>query len=196
MTAVQSLCEHALLLAHGQLIKSGPVGEMVVSYLKAAQTPIDSQHWTDPVSAPGNNLIRIKQIRVLPDDNSSDGWLTMQTPLQIETEFWVVQDGARTHITYHLINDQGITVLTSGCKAETRMRGLSKAICKLPANLLNSGGYFLKLLIVENENQVIYENDQIAAFEVLDITERNHACMGREPGVVQPPLKWEMEVIE
>jgi hypothetical protein len=62
------------------------------------------------------------------------------------------------------LNDQGITVLTSGSPPEVRKPGFYKAVCYLPAHLLNSGGYFLKLLIVENENRVTYENDGIAAF--------------------------------
>ena len=45
----------------------------------------------------------------------------------------------------------------------------------MPANLLNSGGYFLKLLIVRNENIVTYENDDIAYFNVEDTAERSQA---------------------
>jgi hypothetical protein len=43
---------------------------------------------------------------------------------------------------------------------------------------------------VLNENQVAYENDGIASFTVVDAAARNHACLGREPGVVQPVLTW------
>jgi len=190
MTAVQSLCGQALVLGHGRLVESGPVGNMVMRYLKEAQGPSEERQWSDPQTAPGNDIIRIKRVRVLPDDESTDGLLTMQTPLRIETEYWVIQSGARTHLTYHLLNDQGITVLTSGCGSSVRAPGIYRAICILPANLLNSGGYSLKLLIVENENKVTFENDGITSFEVQDTAERNHACMGREPGVVQPPLQW------
>jgi hypothetical protein len=114
----------------------------------------------------------------------------MHSPLRLETEYWVVKDGAATHLTYHLINDQGIIVLTTGCPSETRTPGCYRAIFQIPGNLLNRGGYFLKLLIVLNENQVAYENDGIASFTVVDAAARNHACLGREPGVVQPVLTW------
>jgi lipopolysaccharide transport system ATP-binding protein len=190
MTAVQSLCEQALVLGHGRLVDSGPVANMAVSYLMDARRPNEERQWTDPQSAPGNDIIRIRRVSVLPDDESTDGLLTMQTPLRVETEFWVIQGGAQTHLTYHLLNDQGITVLTSGCGAAVREPGFYRAICKLPAKLLNSGGYSLKLLIIHNENQVAFENDGITSFEVQDTAERNHACMGREPGVVQIPLPW------
>ena len=190
MTAVQTLCRRALMLAAGGLVADDAVAPVVMRYLSEAQGSREAKHWTDLQTAPGNDLIRIKQVRVLPDTDSSDDLLTMQAPLRIETEHWVVKVGAPTHLTYHLLNEQGIVVLTSGCSSQVRSPGIYKALCTIPGNLLNSGGYYLKLLIVENENQVTYEYDGIASFTVVDAAERNHACMGREPGVVQPPLKW------
>jgi lipopolysaccharide transport system ATP-binding protein len=190
MTAVQSLCRRALMLVGGRLVADNAVAPVVTRYLREAQGTSEAKEWTDPQTAPGNNLIKVKRVRILPDGDSSAGLLTMQTPLHIETEYWVVKTGAATHLTYHLINDQGIIVLTSGCSPQIRQPGVYKAVCTIPGKLLNSGGYFLKLLIVENENQVAYENDSIASFNVVDAAERKRACMGREPGVVQPPLRW------
>ena len=192
MTAVQTLCRRALMLSGGKLIADDAVAPVVMRYLSEAQCSSDTTYWTDPQTAPGNHLIRIKQVRILPDADSPDGLLTMQTPLRIETEYWVVNVGAATHLTYHLLNDQGIVVLTSGCSSKVRQPGVYKAVWTIPGRLLNSGGYYLKLLIVENENQVTYEKDGIASFAVVDATERTHAWTGREPGVVQPPLPWTM----
>lgn len=196
MTAVQTLCRRAMLLVQGSLVTDEPAASVITHYLREARGPAEERSWTDPKTAPGNGIIRIKRVRVLADDSSMNGLLTMQTPLRIETEYWVIKAGALAHITYHLLNDQGITVLTSGCGATVREPGAYHAICKLPANLLNSGGYFLKLLLVENENEVTYENDGIAFFNVHDTAERKTAWMGREPGVVQPHLEWSSKTLE
>jgi hypothetical protein len=58
---------------------------------------------------------------------------------------------------------------------------------------LNSGGYFLKLFIVQNENTPIYQKEDIASFNVKDTAQRETAYMGREPGIVQPILEWHTE---
>lgn len=195
MTAVQSLCRRALMMAGGEVIADDLVGPVVVRYLQTAQGSTEAKQWDDPKTAPGNDLIRIKGVRIVPSGGAANDLLTMQTPLRIETEFWALKVGAATHLTYHLLNDQGIVVLTSGCPSEVRQPGVYKAVCTIPGALLNSGGYFLKLLIVENENQVTYENDGIASFNVVDAAERSGAYMGREPGVVQPPLKWSKHIL-
>jgi len=193
MTAVQTLCRRALLLTGGELTANDAVAPVVAGYLRESQGSSETKEWADPQAAPGNDLIRIKRVRVVPGGDVPADLLTMQTPLRIETEYWVVKVGVATHLTYHLISDQGIVVLTSGCPSKVRQTGKYKAVCTIPGNLLNSGSYFLKLLIVENENQVTYENQVIASFALVDAATRNHAWMGREPGVVQPTLQWSME---
>ena len=193
MIAVQTLCRRALILAGGNMIADGSVAPMVARYLKEAQGSSETKQWSDPQSAPGNEIIRIKRVRILPDNDSD--LLTMQTSLRIETEYWVINTGAATHLTYHLINDQGIIVLTTGCASQIRKPGSYKASFQIPGNLLNSGGYFLKLMIVTNGNQGAYVHDGIASFSVQDTAERETAWLGREPGVVQPNLPWHTEVL-
>ena len=192
MTAIQTLCHEAVLLSAGRLIAEGPASEIIPRYLRDDGEQ-EKSFWVDPETAPGNDAIRIRSVRVTSSQDTEDDMLTMQQPLQIETDFWVMKNGATTHLTYHLINDQGIVVLTTGCPPAERIAGAYKATVHLPANLLNSGGYFLKLFIVQNENQVVYDNDSIASFRLVDAARRGHAGMGREPGIVVPELHWRVE---
>jgi hypothetical protein len=117
--------------------------------------------------------------------------MEMSSPICVQTRFWTLTDGALLHITYHLINEQGIIVLTTGSPPERRQPGLYRASVTIPGDLLNSGHYSLKLLIGLNENRPIYEHEAIATFTLVDAQERASAVLSREPGVVQPRLKWE-----
>jgi lipopolysaccharide transport system ATP-binding protein len=194
MTAVRTLCRTAIMLAGGEVVANGPTAPVVAQYLQHALQTNDETQWSAPESAPGDDCIRIRRVRVSADGGSPDGLLTMQAPLRIETEFWVLQGGRAYHLTYHLINDQGITVLTTGGLPWAREPGVYKTSFRIPDNLLNSGGYFLKLLIVRNENQIVYENESIAAFSLADAAEREYAVLGREPGVIQVALPWSAEI--
>jgi len=88
--------------------------------------------------------------------------------------------------------DQGIVVLTSG-SPQVQQAGLHRAVCHIPGNPLNSGGYYLKLLVVENGNEVTYTNESIASFTVVDVAERKGSWMGREPSVIRPRFNWFVE---
>ena len=86
------------------------------------------------------------------------------------------------------MNEQGIIVLTTGSPSERRAPGFYRASFTVPGSLLNSGGYSLQFMIIHNENRRTFEQDALASFVVVDSAERADAYLGREPGIVQPPL--------
>ncbi len=193
MIAVQSLCEQAVLLERGHLKSAGPAASVIASYLSESMESNQAVTWDDPEIAPGNSIVRIRCISVTDGNDPGSRSLSMQTEIRIETEYTVHESNFLLHITYHLVNDQGITVLTTWSKPTVHSAGSYRAICRIPGNLLNSGGYFLKLIIVENENSAIYWKEDIVSFNVIDTAERETAYMGREPGIVQPILEWSVE---
>lgn len=195
MVAVQSLCCRAILLDGGQLVAEGDAGRIISRYLLATEEARGETHWADRETAPGNEFIRIKRVRIFPGDGEADGLLTMQTPVRVETEYWVLKGGVQSHLTYHLLNDQGVVVLTSGCPSMVRDTGLYRAVITIPSNLLNSGDYTLKLLVIKNGSVHVYTNENMAAFSIADVSERSGAWMGREPSVVQVPIRWDTELI-
>ena len=112
----------------------------------------------------------------------------MQTEIRIETEYTVNATNSLLHITYHLLNDQGITVLTSGNKPRVHSAGIYRAVCRIPGNLLNSGGYSLKLFIVQNEAWLIYRREDVASFQCRGHCSTRDSMDGARTGIVQPIL--------
>ena len=193
MIAIQSLCEQAVLLERGHLKSAGPAASVIEGYLADSMKSNQATCWDDPESAPGNSIMRIRRICVTDGNDPGSTSLSMQSEIQIETEYTVFATKALLHITYHLLNDQGITVLTTGNRPMAHCAGGYRAVCRIPGNLLNSGGYSLKLFIVQNENLAIYWKEDVVSFNVMDTAQRETAYMGREPGIVQPILEWSTE---
>lgn len=193
MIAVQSLCEQAVLLERGRVKVAGAAEAVIASYLSESMKSNPTAIWDDPATAPGNSILRIRRISIVDASDSGNTSLSMQTEIRIETEYMVYATDEMLHITYHLLNEQGITVLTSGNKSRVHSVGSYRATCRIPGNLLNSGGYFLKLFIVQNENAAIYWKEDVASFHVAETSQRETAWMGREPGIVQPILEWSTE---
>jgi lipopolysaccharide transport system ATP-binding protein len=196
MVAVQSLCHSALLLQDGRLVTEGPTASVVSAYLRDAYRREETPAWSTPEDAPGNELLRIKRVQITPLKEAPDGLIGMDSPIRIDTDFWVLKPGMQLHLTYHLVSDEGIIVLTTGCPAVRRPIGLHRASFTLPGNLLNSGGYSLKFLLIQNENRLAHQHDALASFAVVDTAERQLAYLGREPGAVQPPLVWSETSVE
>ncbi len=195
MVAVRSLCGRAVLLANGEMEKVGPVGQLVAAYVDRGGARLADRIWTHPHSAPGNDLVTIRRIRVGPAGSSAMGVIGMETPVLLELEYERLQADKEVHFTFHLINQDEVIVLTSTPGPCPTVAGTFKSRCTIPGNLLNSGGYRLKLLIVEDGSRVTWSDESLASFSVADLRERNGAWLGREPSAVQPILPWHTETV-
>ncbi len=149
-----------------------------------------------PSIRPGDDVLRLKRVTVKSEAGAPEPHLGMGDAFIVEIDFWALASGRKTHLTFHLINEQGIVVLTTGSPPQIYVPGLHRAVCHFPANLLNSGDYTLKLLIVENENIVAYVHEAAGRFNIADASRRDYAYLGREPGVVQPLLVWQTTSID
>jgi hypothetical protein len=118
----------------------------------------------------------------------------MKTPVKIEFEYSVLKPKTLLHVMFHLFNERGILVLTSGAQSMKHEVGKYISSCEITGGLLNEGTYSLRLQVVENNSDIVYARDNIASFEVIDIEPRTEGWMGREPGVVQPAFPWRTQM--
>ena len=193
MVAVQTLCRRAIMLRDGQLTGEGEPADMITEYLQSFTVREHVSKWDSPDAAPGNEVLKIKSVKIAPQSSQPDGMISMQAPINIETEFWSITPGRTVHLSYHLLNEQGIVVLTTSSNATQYDKGIYRSAFQIPGGLLNSGLYHLKLIIVENGARATYTNNGIASFSVVDVSPRSEGYLGKEPGVVQPALAWQTE---
>lgn len=189
MVAVQTLCKSAIFLSNGRLTDSGDPSSIISKYLESSITQDQLQEWKTPESAPGNEFVKISRIRVFPEGDRESGLITMQTPVNVETKFWRLSETRNAYLVYHLVDEQGIIVLTTSAEMPKNTEGEYVSSFQIPGKLLNSGYYTLRFRILENGRQT-YDNHNMASFTVVDIAPRNRSNLGREPGVIQLHLPW------
>ena len=202
MVAVQSLCQRAIWLDHGEVVKEGTAAAVISDYLTSGGDPQWEEVWNDVETAPGNEIVRLHRISVRPADESAAEALTNTTPFLIEIEYWNLLPGARLQLALHLYTEQDIIAFTTGngyevvnSDAHTKT-GLYRGTCYVPADLLNTGRHRFVLFVVKDSATVILRHESAVSFEILDMRAREISSYGREPGVVQPVLKWKTENIK
>jgi lipopolysaccharide transport system ATP-binding protein len=201
MSAVQSLCQRAIWLDHGEVVKVGPASSVVSEYLASGNAGRLEEVWTDFETAPGNDIVRLHRVRVRPESDYPADALTVKTPFIIEIDYWNLLPGTRLHIALHLYTEQDIIAFTTGNGAQVvandafAAAGLLRGTCYVPGELLNTGRHRFEVLIVKDGNSVIYRHESAVSFEIVD-QQAEVGFYGREPGVVQPALKWTTERIE
>jgi lipopolysaccharide transport system ATP-binding protein len=196
MVAVQNLCPRAIRLHEGRIVEDGESEQVIKHYLSAGDDSRAAQRWERIEDAPGDDTIRIHQIRVVTDAASA-GHVDMESGFQIQVDYWNRTPDAVLNVTLKLLNEQGIVAFTTGSGEGTeweRLRhpvGLFRSTCHIPGHLLNSGTYHVKLLAVKGGNEVVARLEQVIAFEVIDAGTRTTGWYGKEQGVVRPWLRWE-----
>lgn len=197
MTAVQSLCTRVIWLNEGQVVEKGQPGQVVAHYLQTSFSDLTEQVWNNIATAPGNDKVRLRRACVRPVNGSSSDQITVRTPFMIEFEYWNLQPGAHLNLSLHVYNEQGIMVFNTGpMQGREFPAGLFRDVCHVPGDLLNDGMHRIELLVVKDERNIIYRQDDILVFNVLDTIEMRGAWYGKWQGAVRPILEYSTELIE
>jgi lipopolysaccharide transport system ATP-binding protein len=199
MTAVQALCSRCVVMQNGYVDFEGSTTEAVQKYLTKAGGSSNEMRWDNFEEAPGSEVLRLRSVKAvsLRTDGQDSSLFDMATPIDICIDYRVFKK-QQVHMTLHFLTEQGEVVFTSGCpRAEGWEKypepGDYKLVCHIPAHLLNEREYFLKILIVENGNNVVCQAEDVIGIDVKDLAPRAiGAYHGREPGPLRPILSWKL----
>ncbi len=199
MAAVQRVCSRAVWIDKGEVVRDGPVDDVIAEYLQTSFSPATERVWDDPREAPGNDVVRIHRARVRPAGGRSEDAISVRTPFLVELEFWVLKGGQALDLSLDVCNQQGLVAFRTSTFHEPDWHGrpfpsgLFRSVCEVPADLLNDGSHFVQLLVRRDEGMLVYQHDSLLTLEVRDDPSTRHASHGRWPGAVRPFLAWSTE---
>jgi len=202
MTAIQSLCNRAIWLDQGKIVEEGSPKQLVYSYLKTSTSTRTEQVWKEISTAPGNDRVRLRRLCVRPENGSASDPITVQTQLIMEFEYWNLDPGARLNLSLFLYNEEGVVVFNTGPVSEKVWNGrpfpvgLFRSVCHIPGDLLNTGTYRVRLLVVKNQKFHIYRWEDALVFDVTDVPRGQGTWYGKVHGVVRVNLRWNTDLIE
>jgi lipopolysaccharide transport system ATP-binding protein len=204
MPAITRLCERVLLLEEGRLLADGPAHQVVGAYLNAGLGTTAARAWADRSKAPGDEVVRLRAVRVCNAEGQISETFDIRQPVKIEMEYEVLIAGYDLMPHYHLYTDEGIHAFTTldtspDWQGRPRPAGRYLSSAWVPGNFLAEGTVFVEVGIVTNEPRVsrVYERD-VVAFQVIDSQDGSTArgrWVGRLGGAVRPLLKWETQVL-
>jgi lipopolysaccharide transport system ATP-binding protein len=157
----------------------------------------------DPATAPGDDRIKLRSIRVVDEDGKPAPEVDIRDPVVVEVDYWNLSEDRRFHpfANIHLYNSEGDCLFVSSdannieWRKRPRSKGLVHVRCGIPGNFFAEGGVFVTVAVSSLGPTVIHalENDAVA-FHVMDPSEGDGVrgeWVGDYPGVVRPMLQWE-----
>jgi lipopolysaccharide transport system ATP-binding protein len=205
MPAILRLCPRALLLDHGRTVAEGPSHEVVRAYLETDLGRTSERTWT-PANAPGDEVAKLKHVRVIAPGGDSNDEVDIRRPVEIEVEYWSAEPGdLRPFVNLHLFNDEGVCLFVTSDSVNRvwwtsrRRAGVVRSTVTIPGNFLAEGRVIVTAAVSTQNPTVVHaiEHDAVA-FQVVDRSVGDGVrgeWVGDLPGVVRPMLDWRVSVL-
>jgi len=198
MAAVTRLCPRAILLDGGKLSQDGLAHQVVSIYLETGRGTKAAREWPDLSKAPGNDIVRLRAVRVRTEDGKISDAVDIRRPVGIEMEYQVLKPGHVLVPNYHFFNEEGVCVFVASdldpeWHRKPRLVGRYISTAWIPGNFLSEGRLTVGAAISTMDRLRVhfYEPDAVA-FQVVDSLDGDSArgdYAGAMPGVVRPLLR-------
>jgi len=202
MPAVENLCENAIVLINGELVKLAASKDAVEYYLSTQNKSISGEiSWEKNEKAPGDNRVRLKTIRIVSKGEICSDPICDED-IEIQVEYWNLEANKRRLVSIHLINNIDQMVFASSNLSSSSLTydkwcyqdypiGLFRTKCIIPKNLLNPGIHSITLFIniIGASDHLILEK-KIISFEVKESSRYRTEYFGKWQGVIRPLLAW------
>ena len=198
MPAITRMCSRAILLNKGEIVQAGAAHDVVNHYLHAGHVQPCAE-WLDPAQAPGNEVVRLRAVRVKTESGLITDRLDIRRPIDLEVEFEVVKPGHIFVPVFNLYNEEDATVFIAHDRDPAWQRtprpvGRYISTARIPGNFLSEGMMTVaSLMMTETPFRIHAHAPRVIGFRVDDSGDGDSArgdFHGRWPGVVRPLLEW------
>lgn len=200
MPAITRLCERVILLNQGSLLKDGTPHEVVNEYLSEGHGITAERVWTEGRRAPGDDVARLKSIRIVSADGKTSDAVDIREPVGIEMTYDVLQGDRLLMPYYNIFTDQGVKICTS-IDQDPEWRGRKRPVGRytstawIPGNLLSEGVIYVGAALRTMEpNTLHFLEREVVAFHVIDAGQGDSVrgeFGGALSGVIRPTLEWQ-----
>ena len=199
MMAVTRLCERTILLDEGKVVADGRSSDIVSNYLRSGVGSTAVREWMSVSSAPGDDIVRLRAVRVRTELGKVSEAIDIRTPVRIEMEFDVLKSGHALVPNFHFFNEEGVCIFIArdhdpDWQQRVRPMGRFTTSAWIPGNFLSEGTVVVSVAVSTMDPVTVhyFERDAVA-FQVIDSLDGDSArgdFAGPVPGVVRPLLKW------
>ena len=199
MQAVAQLCDRAILLEGGRLVREGPSEEVVAYHLQTSAGAGSTRTWSAD-EAPGDDLVRLRSVRIVDEDGDSVDYVDVRRPVGIELAFTVLHGGGPPVVPKLKVTTAG-RVAFNAMDIDSRWHdsappGDYVATAWIPGNLMNEGLISVDAAVCSIDSPKLHHHVSVheaVSFHVQDPTEGDSSrgtFTGQWRGVVRPLLDW------
>ncbi len=195
MQAITNLCSKAIWLQKGSVTASGETQFVVNKYLSAFQKKMWKQQWQTLNEAPGNHLIKMLSVELVPHLPDPLAPIDIRTALTIKFQFKNFSNEINLSTNLALFTLAGECIFNILSTPVVCNDSIIEGECTIPGRFLNDGSYYISISFIKDTSRVIFECEECLYFDVEDYRE-NINRYDKWQGYVRPHFPFELKVCE
>ncbi|HRB80966.1 MAG TPA: ABC transporter ATP-binding protein [Nitrospira sp.] len=201
MPAITRMCSRAILLNKGEIVQAGPAHEVVNHYLHAGHIQ-PAVEWLDPIQAPGNDVARLRALRVRSEAGQVADVIDIRKPMRVEIEYDILKPGQMVVAQFGFNTEEDVIAFIVNDRDPVWYRrprpvGRYVSTAWIPGNFLSEGTMVVGGgIFSEDPWHEHCDVPRAVGFRVVDPGTGDTArgdVTGRWEGVVRPLLRWTTE---
>ena len=184
-----------------RVIALGDTREVAAAYLAMAGGDVAERRYPDDSTAPGDNIARLRVIRVCSPDRATLPTLDIGAPFGIEMQFDLLAFGMTVFPSFVVNNEWGpicwATDAGSPGHGTPRAAGRHRVIAWFPANFLTAGRMTITASLMSFTPYAEHFRElEVVAFQALETHGGSRGIFtGHIDGGIRPLLEWESELL-
>jgi lipopolysaccharide transport system ATP-binding protein len=200
MQAVTRLCSRSILLHRGEIKMDGNSNQVANAYLNSGVTTTAAREWPDRAGAPGDEVTRLRAVRVRSAAGAVVDSIDIREPVGIELEYDVLAPGHHFLPHFGVRNEDG-TMLFVAVDLDPEWRGRKRPPGRyistgwVPGNFFAEGLLSIVAVIMTlGPDMARAMVEDAVAFRVRDELTNKDTARGDYarpmPGLMRPFLRW------
>ena len=171
LQAINNLCSKALWLDKGSVCARGNAKTVVNEYLSVLHNNSWIKEFSTVQEAPGNDLIRVLYVELVPHFNDPTAVIDIRTTLTVKFRFYNASDNIVLSTDLLLFTLAGECIFDITSKPAVYSEGIIEGECTIPGNFLNDGSYTFTLHFSKDTSSELFSYDECLMFDVADYRE-------------------------
>ncbi len=198
MSAVQSLCNKAIMMEHGMVKMNGSCAQVINHYLDSNANSNTTKEWSIE-TAPGNEHAKLLKVELVNTSGEKIATSFLEDEVYLKITYRCITDKAKLNLSISIMTNKEECVLSSPSITDTIWCGKPHpsgdyvSYCKLPSFFFNNLIYSVYVVLVKDGSEIIASVPNSIIIEKTDSGKYRGGYFGPWSGITRPILEWKTE---
>lgn len=196
MESISRLCKRVIVLREGKIVIDADAHTAIDQYLRSDHQTVGNRTWDNPLTAPGDETIRLNFIGLENTNGEPADSFELQEDILVKVKLSVLDENTPLTPFFYLYDESGKLLFSTFDKLNQKYtKGVYEKRITIPRNLLTAGiyrvGFFVWTKTVAKIRHI--KEDNVLSFKVYEgpVPSATPFYTSSYNGIIRPKLDWE-----